>query len=386
MSSVYPERKNRAAVSLPLIELQSGPYVQGMLHGRALSADIRHNLALYFDRFEREGHLSRAETSRRGSLYWDAIQQDDPRFAAGIQGIAAGAELPLLDVVALNVRYELLYHQFGLIAQQTHRAVQGVDGCTAFAIHPAATRDGRLLVGQNWDWIPEVRGALLHTVETDGFETLAFAEAGMFGGKIGLSSAGVALAINGITTTDDDWSRLGRPAHARMAAALRARSFEDAVAVVEGGERSCSTNFLVAQAPDRILDLEAAPRTVHCIPCPESGYLVHTNHFVDARAAGVVEPPIENRNHSENRLARLQALLAERQPADVASLQAHLRDHDDHPYGLCRHPDEGEPEEERYATVTSIVMDPGAGVLWATDGPPCQAPYEEHWLGVPSRR
>ena len=36
--------------------------------------------------------------------------------------------------------------------------------------------------------------------------TLAFTEAGIFGGKIGLNSAGLGLAINGITTVDDDWA------------------------------------------------------------------------------------------------------------------------------------------------------------------------------------
>jgi hypothetical protein len=61
---------------------------------------------------------------------------------------------------------------------------------------------------------PEVRGALLHTIEPDGMKTLGFTEAGIFGAKIGLNSAGIGLVINGMTTTDDDWSRLSLPFHA----------------------------------------------------------------------------------------------------------------------------------------------------------------------------
>ncbi len=49
----------------------------------------------------------------------------------------------------------------------------------------------------------------------DGLRTLSFTEAGIFGGKIGLNSAGLGLTVNGLTTTDDDWSRLSKPFHVR---------------------------------------------------------------------------------------------------------------------------------------------------------------------------
>ena len=172
-----------------------------------------------------------------------------------VRGIADGAGQPVDRIAALNVRYGILYSQFG----QNATTVRVPDGCTAFAVAPEASLDGHLLVGENWDWIPEVRGALLHTTEADGFATLAFTEAGIFGGKIGLNSAGLGLVINGMTTTTDDWSRLSSPFHARCRAILRARDLDAATAVITAAPRACAANFLLAQAPDRIVDIEAAP-------------------------------------------------------------------------------------------------------------------------------
>src|SRR5439155_12775577 len=125
-----------------------------------------------------------------------------------------------------------------------------------------ASTNGHLLLGQNWDWIPQVQGAVLHTLEPDGLETLSFTEAGIVGGKIGLNSAGLGLAINGLLSSADDWSRLELPFHVRCYEILRRRSLAEAVDVVAREKRSCSANFLIAQTPDLAVDLEAAPDSI----------------------------------------------------------------------------------------------------------------------------
>ena len=157
-------------------------------------------------------------------------------YFLALRGVADGSGVPLQDIVVLNMRYELLYFQYGVNAL--------VDGCTSFAVLPRATHTGHLLLGQNWDWIPEVRGAVLHTRDDDGLETLSFTEAGIVGGKIGLNSVGLGLAINGLYTTADDWSRLKTPFHVRCYDILRSRTLEQAMSVVTDTPRACSTNFL----------------------------------------------------------------------------------------------------------------------------------------------
>lgn len=360
-------------MTLPLVRLEGTPFEQGVQHGEALREQIGHNLELYFARFERELKLTRAETLTRAEHYAAALAVQSPAYHAGMRGIAEGSGFAFASIAALNVRYELFYDEF------VEKPLP--DGCTAFAILPDATADGHLYLGENWDWIAGVRGAVLHTREADGLQTLAFSEAGIFGGKIGLSSRGLGLAINGLTSHDDDWSRLRRPFHTRCYEILRSADLDVAARVVTGEDRSCSANFLLAQTPGRALNIETAPGSAVARRC-SGGCLVHSNHFIDPAVLGVRERNVEPNLHSYHRLARLEALLATERPLALADIQAALRDHQGHPYSVCFHIDPAEPPEEHYESVVSVVMDLHAGALYLTDGPPCQQEYVRYTLSA----
>jgi isopenicillin-N N-acyltransferase-like protein len=352
---------------LPLIRLEGEPFEQGYTHGVRARERVQHNLRVYFDRFHREGRISRAEVLQRAGKYHGAIRTQCPAYAETMRGIAKGAACDLREIVALNVRYEILYHQF------TANALS--DGCTAFAVLPERTMSKHLLLAENWDWIPQVQGAVLHVKEKD-LEVLCFTEAGITGGKIGLNSAGLGLAINGLISTDDDWSRVTTPFHVRCYEVLRAKNVADAARIVSEGKRACSANFLIAQVEESAVDIEAAPLAARTLT-PEDGLLIHTNHFLEPEALGVVEPPTEKRPHSYHRLRCLQRLLAGGHLLTPEDMKDYLRDHDGRPYSICRHIDEAEPLEEHYQTVTSVVMDLHERAMWISDGPPCENEYQE---------
>lgn len=356
-------------MTLPLVKLSGSPFAQGRSHGAALRPAIEHNLQVYFDRFYREGGVQRQDVLRRAARYAQSIETGNPHYFDGMRGIAAGAGLSLEEVVALNVRYEILYYQY------TVRQVSAArDGCTAFALSPQKTSNGHLWLGQNWDWIPQVKGAMLRTTHPDGLQTLAFTEAGIFGGKIGLNSAGLGLAINGITTTGDDWQRLTAPFHVRCYEILKQQDLTAAGAVIDQEARACSANFLIAHTPDRAIDVEAAPETINVIDWRQ-GCLVHTNHFLDPQATGIEEPPDDLRRFSHLRQERLQQFLNDAPSISREALQSWLQDHKNRPRSICRHEDPTAPVDEQYRTVTSVVMDLHERRLWASDGPPCTNPY-----------
>lgn len=359
--------------SLPMVKLTGDAYTQGWQHGRALRDAIVANLRLYTARFERELRMPSDEVWRRGSRYAAVIAEQSPDYAAGMRGIADGAGVEFAAIAVLNVRYELFYQLF-----REYGSVAKPDGCTAFALFPTETVEGHLLVGENWDWIVGVRGAIVLSEAPDGHRTLAFTEAGIFGGKIGLNTAGLALLINGLASTADDWASLRRPFHVRCYDILRASSLAEAQAVITGEARAGSANFLLVQAPDQIVNIEAAPEAVAVSGCV-AGCVVHANHFIDPTALGIAERQIERYPHSQWRQARLQALLAKR-PQSLASVQMALRDHDRYPYSVCFHIDPTDPPDERYETVTSIIMDVTARTLYATDGPPCGRSYVRYQL------
>ncbi len=359
-------------MTLPIVHLTGTAYEQGVQHGQALQNRIAHNLGVYFLRFEREAKLSRTEVLDRAKLYGKAIESQNADYYASLRGVADGSGFGLAELTALQVRYEILYYQFGKNAM-----TEDVDGCTAFAILPEAAANGHLLLGQNWDWIPQVQGAVLHTTDADGFQTLAFTEAGIVGAKIGFNSRGVGLTINGMTSVDDDWSRLARPFHVRCYEILRSRDFDAAVQVVTDEARACSTNFLIAQTPNQVVDIEAAPDALRLLGC-EGGCLVHTNNFTEPQEIGVVEPPNPKRPFSMGRRSRMGELLSARESVSIADLQSDLRDHVRYPYGICRHAAVGlEPPENHYITVTSVIMDLDAKTLLLTDGVPCENEYQK---------
>lgn len=358
-------------MTFPLIHLSGSPFQQGTEHGRALQQRIAHNLDLYFDRFQREAGLSREEVLQRALRYGPAIAAQNADYYAGVEGIAAGSGFSLAEILALNVRYEILYYSQVTAAQEKGL----VDGCTSFAVAPTASDNGHLLLGQNWDWIPGVQGAMLHTLEEDGLQTLSFTEAGIYGGKIGLNSVGLGLVINGITTMNDDWSKLYKPFHVRCYEILRCRQIEEAVQVVTGSERGCSANFLIAQTPDMAVNLEAAPGVVHTLVW-ENGRLVHTNHFIDPEAIGITEPDEEVRFNSCRRRDRMEELMAAHRPLDIPTLQNLLQDHANAPKSICRHERPEDPIDEQYRTITAVVMDLEERTLYLTDGPPCKNGFE----------
>ena len=75
---------------------------------------------------------------------------------SGMRGLAEGAGVGYEDVLALNVRTEVM---FAAKARQAREAMRQPSECSAFAVLPGASAIGHTLVGQNWDW-------LLHSFDT----------------------------------------------------------------------------------------------------------------------------------------------------------------------------------------------------------------------------
>lgn len=372
--------------SLPLVELDGSPRQWGVQHGRAAKERIAHNIALYRERFSYWTRASPEELLRRAEAYRDVIERSNPDYLTAMEGVAEGSGLDLMDIVAVNVRYEILYSGFVERAMtQKAAGLATVGGCTAFAIAPSHSANGHLLMGQNWDWIPEVQGLLVRSRGADGARQLAFTEAGIVGAKIGLNSHRIGLAVNGLVSNMDSWSRLRKPFHVRCWEVLAARSFTAASRAVTGEPRACSANFLVAQSGEtpQIVDFEAAPEGA-CRVEATGGFVTHTNHFLNPDKLGIRQPLAEDRPSTFHRYSRVQSVLTslvERgRKIGVDHLKAMLRDHAGGLISVCRHPDPARPPEERFPTVVSVIMDLDAKEMYVALGMPCTARYRRFAL------
>ena len=349
-------------------------YEQGLAHGEALQESIGKNIEIYFNRFENEAGINKNELLENTGIYLNVLREQSPEYVNGMNGIAKSSNLNLLEIAMLNLRYELLYHALGKLLQS-----DAVDGCTSFAILPEASQNNHLLMGQNWDWIPDVECVLTTGIDTDGLQRMAFTEAGIFGGKPGMNSGGVGLAVNGMYSTSDDWSLFQKPFHLRCYEVLRSPNMNEALNVLAGTPRSCTANFILGHEPKRALDIELAPDSLRLID-PKNGVLAHANHLVDPKEAGVSEPLNPRRHLSEFRHKRMEELLNEQKPLNVAGIQEILKDHEHQPQSLCRHRDDTLPDSQHTITKTAMIMDLEERKMWLTDGQPCKAQFKEFSL------
>ena len=297
-----------------------------------------------------------------------------------MEGVALGSKTRLSEITALNVRYELMYSQFAKIGL---KPMPRVDGCTAFGAMPEATVNHHLLMAENWDWIPQVEGLFLKIRPSSGPDVLCFTEAGVVGGKIGLNSEGIGLAINGLISNADDWERLRKPFHVRCSEILGSKTLSQAISTITRGGRSCSANFLLGQqtrlGAGKIVDIESAPRATGTL-LPEDGILAHTNHFSNPKRLGVIQVLDEERKSTLNRFARITQLLRQMRSGNgkmsMRRAGEMLRDHNGKPESVCRHENRTFPVDERYRTVVSVVMDLYSRQLQATLGSPCEEEYQ----------
>ena len=149
--------------------------------------------------------------------------------------------------------------------------------------------------------------------------------------------------------------------------------------VLTGTPRSCTANFMIGQAQDTVIDIELAPDTYVKIS-PQGGVLSHANHFTDPGSAKVTEPPNPRRYLSKFRHERMETLLNELKPLDVEGIQEILKDHENHPQSICRHPDPALPPEQHTVTKTGVIMDLDERKLLLTNGNPCKNEFTEFSL------
>ncbi len=322
---------------------------------------VDRNLEIYMKRFHYDG-LTRHAILTLARKIKPFIEKYDEDMFQEIKGLSEATGHKLEDILALNARYELVW---GSLA----------GGCTSIAIQPEASKDGHVLMSQNWDWIDSVRDSC-HTwkIKRSGKpDLLCFTEAGIVGPKIGINSAGLSLTVNGLASAKDG-IRTGVPFHLICRRILNSTSINEAITFISEIERAGSANYLIGHAEGEFLDVEAGPDQLGYM-YPKGGTLVHTNHFVSLNVDDTVKKKYPDTIVRYNRCQRL--LRQRNQGISTNDLQAILRDHFNHPNSICYHPDESQPIERRDQTNASFVMDLTEGVMWVAKGPPCKNDYEK---------
>jgi isopenicillin-N N-acyltransferase-like protein len=359
-------------VTFPHVRVEGDARIRGRSYGEQAAERVRRSIEAYREVFQAYAGWNWAQVTEHARAYMDPIARFDAVYLEEIGGIAEGAGVDEVDVLAINVRTEIM---FAAKARDMHRYV---GECSAFAVSPSRSADGHTWIGQNWDW-------LLHSSDTvvivearqpDRPDYVTVVEAGLLA-KTGMNSSGIGLVTNALVSADDRGAP-GVPYHVGLRAILDAETISDAYAVLQRAPRSSSANYLIAHRDGQAVNIEAAPGDFSALSLtfPDDGLLLHTNHFASGQS-----PPTDVglwvMPDSPFRLQRLREQLGGVPLVSPKEVREALADHAGHPSGVCCHPDARWDPLEQGQTVASVLMDLDERRLWVADGRPCTAPYDE---------
>ncbi len=383
----------------PELTIVGAPYERGRQYGAAVPRLIDHSIASYARLFAYRRGMDWAASQAAALGYLPVLREVAPDLLEEMRGIADGAGRQLGEILALNVRTELMAGiGNGVVdpswpaARERNRA-GGVpshpddgappspaapidDGeCTTAAAQPAATAAGTTILAQTWDWQGDQRAAcILLRVRGHGEpEILTMTEAGMVA-KVGMNSAGLAVGLN-LLRSEADGCDVGMPVHILLRKMLQARGFAEARAMATLAPAAGSSCITLASAGGELASLEITPAGVAAVPA-QGGVLAHANHCLDAGAAAgecAINPALTTTRERHGRAWEL--LQAGRGRLGLADFQAILRDHGGDPRCICRHPDPRLAPVDRGESVCGIVIDLGAGVMHVAADLPCTVPF-----------
>ena len=357
----------------PVIRVEGDARERGRQYGAQARERIQRSIEAY------RGVFAHYATWDWSTVLADARRFHDPIKAFGqtyfdeLVGIAEGAEVDLDDIVAINVRTEIM---FSAKARASGASLPRVGECSSFA---HVGDDGHVVVGQNWDWLPHAFDTVvvLEAIPEHGPRFVTVVEAGLLA-KFGMNSAGLGVVTNALVSSYD-LGAPGVPYHVLLRALMDATTATAALATLQRGVRSASANYLLAHASGLALDVESAPgdfTQLFLLQPDERRSLLHTNHFLSPQLTGP-DVSLWVMPDSPLRLQRIRAAMRQvDDTCDITAYERMLSDHAGHPYGVCCHPDLAVPAIEQGATVASGLMDLTDRTFRVSAGLPCEAGYE----------
>jgi isopenicillin-N N-acyltransferase-like protein len=336
-----------------LVTDTTDPRERGHTAGVALATRAALCLDAYLPLFAYAGR-TRDDVRRFGERVLARTERWHAPLAAEMEAFALGARIEPELVAALNGRTELL-----CLAE-----------CTA--VGRCESADGPWLV-QNWDWYADApERCVVWSAAVEGARFATMTEAGILA-KVGVSTRGIAVALNILYHAGDGTDELGIPVHLVLRRLLEETgNAEDAWDLLRETPYSASSCITVVDAGGGGACFELSPDGVARIE-PRNGVLAHTNHFLDATlAAAEGDQPEDWLVGSRSRLATA----VQAAPRVLGDGLALLATHEADMHAICRHDEPpGLAGHPLVGTVVALAMRPGVPELRVAAGQPCECAF-----------
>jgi isopenicillin-N N-acyltransferase-like protein len=345
---------------LEVIECSSTAFEIGKQYAAARRANFIASIDSMFKEYTLSWKASREEMIATLRKYIPLLERFDPYLLEMLKGQSVGAGVSLEEIFLLRCNFELSFYY-----------KQMKTFCTSFAVTGKATRDGKTIIGQNFDATCGRTIDLVRVTHADGLEQLSL----IFWGacELTLNSAGLGMVLNVVVSPVEE-QILNLPACCVMPKAMRQSRIGDALGIFCAAGRSMMYYCLASKGGD-IVGIETGPDEYSVIQ-PDRDVLAHANHYntdrfkkgelvyMGAPSSYIREPRIRKlieRHYGNITLERMMEIMS---------------DHAHYPKGICNHALEGSTAE----TLASVIMVPEDNVMYVTCGHPCEYEYEEYKL------
>jgi isopenicillin-N N-acyltransferase like protein len=350
---------------LNLIECGGTPYEIGQQYGVAAKKNIKYSIDALIGRVNSQAQATKAEILSNTRKYLPYVEKFDPVLIQQLKGQADGAEVTFDEVFALRCWFELRFHYKHLTTL-----------CTSFAATGKATRNGKMIIGQNFDVLPGSTLDMVRIKREDGSRELSLVFWG--GGELTINSYGVGIVLNVVTSLDAD-QRLCVPCCCLMPKVMREKRLGDALGTLCTHGRSM-LHYMIGRSEGEIFSVETMPDDFN-VTQPLDDFLVHTNHYITERFKVGDAKGLATRGGSYVRQQRLNRLMKSAH-GDITPerMMEFMSDHNNYPVAICGHPNTEVPPDARSMTVSSVIMVPEEKVMYVTFGNPCEYSYEKYTL------
>lgn len=368
---------------LPIVTVRGGARDRGAQYGEQAATRVHRTRDAYAEVYAHYATWDWDRVRDEAQAFVAPIESFHPASLEEMRGIADGSGLEFADVLAMNLRTEIL---FAAKVRATGAQLPPVLECTSFS---AVSDDGTRLFGQNWDWLTFSADTvvLVEATPDDGPSFMTVVEAGLLA-KFGMNSSGLVIATNALVSATDTGAP-GVPYHVMLRALLDCRTPTAAATLLQSVPRSSSANYLIGSGDGLAVDAETRPGEFDAISWQlpdDNGLLLHTNHFSVAplRDLGGTDMGLKLMADSLFRLQRIRDLVHASPNGGVADWQRILADHAGDPAGICCHPDPDADPIDRWTTATGVIFDPAHRRAHISVGNPCQGrwllrDYTEAW-------
>ena len=345
---------------LEIIECSGTMYKIGKQYGAIRRNSLATSINSLFKEYITSQKTTREEIITTMRKYLSPVKSFDPDLVEMLQGQAEGMGVSLEEVFLLRCNFELSFYY-----------KQMKTFCTSFAVTGQATRDGRTIIGQNFDATCGRSIDLVKTTHADGLKQLSLVFWGAC--ELVLNSAGLGMVLNVVVSPPKE-QLFTLPACCVIPKVMRQRRIGDALGIFCVAGRSMMYYSLASKEGD-IIGIETKPDNFNVLQ-PERDILVHANHYRTERfkKGELVYVGAPSTYIREQQIKRL----IEKHYGNITleRMMEIMSNHNNHPHGICNHALERSTAE----TLASVIMVPEDNAMYVTAGHPCQYEYEEYIL------